>query len=104
MSTEWGIFTDEGKAEGDFYDRDAAQTRLDAMMADPEDCADCESEHTHVGECCEEHPENERETCEECNAEDPEDDSDEEDVDEKFTTAAERDGDSRRAAFRMGTR
>jgi hypothetical protein len=71
MSTEFGIFTDEGKVEGDFYDRAAAQARLDAMMAEDPDPSLWT--HTHVGECCEEHPDNEREGCEDCNEEEQED-------------------------------
>lgn len=59
--TEFGIFSDEGLLEGQFWSREVAEETLRTTY--PEDDA-------HVAECCREHPEQERETCEECNAED----------------------------------
>jgi len=62
MSTEYGIFGDEGKLEGDFYSREEAERAL----ADRYSAEDGE----HVGECCHDHPDHEAATCEECNADD----------------------------------
>ncbi len=77
MSAEWGIFTDEGKVEGDFYSRESADACFAKLTADDDDRAACESENMHVGECCHDHPENEKDNCEDCNAEESEDEIDE---------------------------
>ncbi len=58
---EFGIFSDEGCLERDFYSREEAERVLSERY--PDDGA-------HVGECCPDHPEEERETCELCNADD----------------------------------
>lgn len=56
---EYGIFNDEGKIEGDYYSREEAEA---ACARYPEE------EGAVVQECCPEHPEHARESCEECNA------------------------------------
>ncbi len=71
MAAEFGLFSDEGLIEGGFT------TALDALhtmrqVYSPED-------ELHVAECCPDHPEHERASCEECNAE--EDEPEEEDED-----------------------
>lgn len=59
----FGIFNDEGLVEGDFStDHDAD----DAICARYPDCA----KDLWVSICCPEHPENERDNCEECNSDD----------------------------------
>lgn len=57
MSTEFGIFNDEGCIEGEFYSREDA----DRAMADryAEDDA-------HVAEVCPDHRDQERDHCEHC--------------------------------------
>lgn len=64
MTTEFGIFNDEGCIEGGMFSRAEAEARLVEMGDEGEGC--------HVAECCIEHPESEREHCEECNAEEAE--------------------------------
>jgi hypothetical protein len=59
--TELGIFNDEGMIDGPFYSREEA----DRVMTERYSAEDGE----HVAECCHDHPENERATCEDCNAE-----------------------------------
>jgi hypothetical protein len=61
VSVEFGIFTDEGIIEGGFYDRAKAEIVMER---------DYSEEDAHVAECCHDHPENEREYCEECEADD----------------------------------
>lgn len=61
MSTEYGIFTDEGKIEGDFYSAEEAERVLCARYGEETD--------GHVGACCHDHPEQEAANCELCNAE-----------------------------------
>jgi len=58
---EFGIFNDEGKIEGDFYSMVEAQARIDA---DPETYEGC-----HAAECCHDHPEYEKDDCEDCGEE-----------------------------------
>lgn len=59
----WGIFQDDGKIDGGFGSREAAQKALDLDYAEDE---------AHVAEECSEHPEHEAETCEACADEDGE--------------------------------
>lgn len=61
MSTEYGIFNDEGCVERGFWSAEEALRELKLM--DPED-------HGDVKELCPEHEEQARDTCEECFAED----------------------------------
>jgi len=68
---EFGIFNDEGKIEGGMFSRAEAEARLVAMGEEAEGC--------HVGECCHDHAEHEREGCEECPADDAEDTEEESD-------------------------
>jgi hypothetical protein len=60
----FGIFNDEGLVEGDFYSQEEAQTAIKERYSEEDDL--------HVAECCHDHPEQERESCEECNSEDKE--------------------------------
>lgn len=64
MSTEFGIFGDEGCCEREFYSRSEADAALAANYSSDDDL--------HVSECCSEHPDNERDGCEDCAAEDVE--------------------------------
>lgn len=64
MTTEFGIFNEEGCCEGGMFSREEAEARIKAMGEEAEGC--------HVAECCHEHPEQEREHCEECMAEEQE--------------------------------
>lgn len=54
---ELGIFSDEGKLEGSFYSWSEARKALAEQYAEDD---------AHVAECCEEHPDEERATCERC--------------------------------------
>jgi len=54
---EHGIFSDEGLLEGDFYDAQSAQSRLDAAYQE------CDA---HVSRVCSEHPDHEADSCERC--------------------------------------
>lgn len=67
MSTEFGVFSDEGKIDGGFYSFEEAQNALESLYAEEDD--------VHVGECCHDHPEHEKDTCELCNAEEDEESS-----------------------------
>ncbi len=58
---ELGIFTDEGMIDGPFYSRDEADTAMATLYS--------EEDGAHVAELCHDHLEQERATCEECNAE-----------------------------------
>jgi hypothetical protein len=58
--SEFGIFNDEGKVEGDFCSMAEAQAPIDA---DPETYEGC-----YAAECCHDHPEYEKDNCEDCNA------------------------------------
>jgi hypothetical protein len=62
MSRQFGIFNDEGKVEGDFYSFESAAAAVSERYTDEDE--------VHVAECCHDHPEHEREACEECNADD----------------------------------
>ena len=64
MTTEFGIFNEEGCIEGGMFSRPEAEARIAAMGEEAEGC--------HVAECCIEHPEEEREHCRECMAEETE--------------------------------
>lgn len=68
--TEYGIFNDEGLLEGQFYDRATADAALADMYSEDD---------AHVAECCPDHREQERATCEECDHEDDESEGDEDD-------------------------
>jgi len=57
----YGIFSDEGLIEGEFSSREEAEAARLARYAEDE---------AHVRETCFDHPENDRASCEECNAED----------------------------------
>lgn len=61
---DFGIFNDEGLVEYDFDSKEAADTTL-ATYGDDHGC--------WVSECCHDHPEHEKDSCEECNAEDDSD-------------------------------
>ena len=61
MTTEFGIFAEDGLLEGGFFSAEDAQKVLDGCYS-PDDEA-------HVGACCHDHPQHEAATCEECNAE-----------------------------------
>lgn len=61
MSTEFGLFNDEGCVANQFYSRHEAEA---FMLTEYE-----EDDELHVAEICPEHEEQERDTCEECNAE-----------------------------------
>lgn len=63
MSTEYGIFSDEGLLEGGFITVEAAQKVATTTYAE---------DGVHVAEVCPEHEEQEREHCEECSADEPE--------------------------------
>lgn len=56
---EYGLFSDEGLVEDGFYDVEVAKAAL--ATYDPDD-------DLHVAEICPEHHEHERDYCEECNA------------------------------------
>jgi len=62
--SEYGIFEDG------FFEREAADSRAAIYRKDGE-------EHVYVHEICPEHPEQAREACEECDAEEKCDDDDE---------------------------
>lgn len=64
MSTEYGIFGNEGCFEGGFYSQEEAQVAIAERYA--------EEENIHVAELCPDHDENKRDTCEDCNSEDSE--------------------------------
>jgi len=66
---EFGIFNDEGKIEGGMFSRAEAEARMAEGYTSEDE--------VHIGECCHDHPEHEREGCEECPADDAEDESDE---------------------------
>lgn len=68
MSTEFAIFTDEGAIEAGFYSYGEADLARLARYPD---------EEAHAGEVCQDHPEQEQVTCEECNASDPDDEEEE---------------------------
>lgn len=57
MTTEYGIFSEEGLLEGDFYTVESAQAELELDYAE---------DGAHVAEICPEHREHEREHCEVC--------------------------------------
>lgn len=57
MTTEYGIFSDEGHLEGDLYSREAAEARLAAEYAEDD---------ARVAVCCEQHREQEAGECSEC--------------------------------------
>lgn len=57
MTTEYGIFGDEGLVEGDFYSKEEAKKRLEKEYPDS---------GLWVDECCIEHREQRKEHCEEC--------------------------------------
>lgn len=59
---EFGIFSDEGCVERGFFGREDAEAAVaERYSAD---------DGVHVAECCHDHPDHERFSCEECNAED----------------------------------
>ena len=60
--SEYGIFSDEGCLEMQFYSRNEAEIASLKYVEEGED-------GVHVSEICPDHPEQEREHCEECNAE-----------------------------------
>ena len=68
MSTEWGLFSDEGLIEGDYYSKEDAE--IAATYYDPDD-------NIEVLEVCSEHPDQPRIYCEECDAEEEQDELDE---------------------------
>ena len=57
MTTEYGIFTDEGCIEANFFSRAEAEAAIKIRYPE-EEC--------HVAEVCIEHPEEEREHCSRC--------------------------------------
>jgi len=60
MATEFGIFSDEGKIVGGFFNREEAEAFEHANYS--------AEDETHVAECCHDHAENEAESCEDCNS------------------------------------
>jgi hypothetical protein len=64
MATEYGIFNNEGKIEGDFYSFESAVKAMAERYP--------EGDEVYVAECCPDHPEHERASCEECNADEAE--------------------------------
>ena len=68
----FGIFNDEGCVESDFHTCEAAEKAISERYSVDDD--------VHVAECCHDHPDEERETCEECLDED-EDEEEESDDD-----------------------
>ena len=54
---EWGIFSDEGLIEGEFYSKEDAEQA--ALKYDKED-------EIYVSEICPYHRDNERNSCEKC--------------------------------------
>jgi hypothetical protein len=62
--TEYGLFNDEGMVEGQFYSVQEAEAAI-ANRYDPED-------ELSIEEVCEEHPEHAKCGCEECEAEEME--------------------------------
>lgn len=59
--TEYGLFNDEGLLEGQFYSVAEAEAAIADRYSDEDDL--------HVSEVCPDHPDQERDNCEECNAE-----------------------------------
>lgn len=59
--SEFGIFSDDGLLEGGFYSEEHAE-RIRERDYDEDDA--------HVAECCHDHPEHERATCECCDVDD----------------------------------
>jgi hypothetical protein len=55
----FGIFNDEGCIEDGFVSHEAAETRRANAYA---------NDDAHVAEICHEHPEQEKDSCEECNS------------------------------------
>jgi hypothetical protein len=64
MTTEFGIFSEEGCCENGMFSHEEAEARIKAMGEEAEGC--------FIAECCEEHREEEREHCRECMAEETE--------------------------------
>jgi hypothetical protein len=60
----FGIWADDGQLERGFFSRAEAEEAL-AKRYSPEDEA-------HVGECCHDHPSQEHDSCEICNADEDE--------------------------------
>ncbi|MBY0525567.1 MAG: hypothetical protein K2R98_19335 [Gemmataceae bacterium] len=60
MTIEYGLFSDEGLIEGNFYSLEEATEAL--AKSDPDD-------ELQVFEICPEHPDQTRNHCEECDAE-----------------------------------
>lgn len=59
---EFGIFNDEGLLEDGFFSEEEARNALHIETGGRYD----EDEHAHVAEICHDHPENERDNCEDC--------------------------------------
>ncbi len=73
MSTEFGIFTDEGLLEGDCYSAEEAEAVRVKRYAE---------EDAHVAPICEYHPGQESTTCEGCLIEEEEDQEEDDGDDE----------------------
>ncbi len=67
---EYGIFTTEGCVERDFYSREEAEAAREARYAEDE---------AYASPMCREHDGEDAHSCEECNADDPDEDDVEED-------------------------
>lgn len=65
MSIEFGIFTDEGFMEGDFYSVAEAEAGIEARYDEGDGC--------YVAEVCPEHRDQEKGHCETCDAEESDD-------------------------------
>ena len=63
MATEYGIFSDEGLLESNFYSEEAAEAARRERYAEDD---------AEVHEICPDHPEHARATCELCNADEDE--------------------------------
>ena len=71
---EYGIFTDEGCIEAGFITQEAAEAHR---------VAEYPKEDAHVGRMCDDHEEQEAETCEECATEEEEESEEEEENDDE---------------------
>ena len=68
MSTEFGIFNDEGCIEADFFSREGAEQAMADRYSEDD---------AHVAEVCPDHRDQERDHCEHCQAEASQEEDDE---------------------------
>ena len=72
MTSEYGIFNDEGMIDGPFYSKGEAEKVMAELVAQDEP-------NLTVSEICPDHAEQDRYSCEECEAEELEETEDEDD-------------------------